>query len=455
MSKRINAIFASFAWSAAIFYNNTTLQAQCIERDGGTPIQANGAPCNNSISTALPFLRITPDARFGALGDAGIALAPDANSLHFNASNIAFAERDLSVSATYTPWLRALGLADVYLTYLSAYKNIDKFQTIAGGLRFFSLGQVQYTDDQGNALQQVRPRELEANFAYARKLSNSFAVGLGVKYAYSNLGTGYTSAGDVLRPAHAVAADISFTYKKPLKINDKKANLTIGLAFSNIGTKVSYTRSANRDYLPANAGLGAAFEYNIDDHNSITFAIDINKYMVPTPVPRTLQSLDNNGDTVYITNPRYDENGNGIADYKELSVPSSILSSFSDAPSFKEELQELMYSFGLEYWYNKQFALRLGHYNESKTKGNRKYVTVGLGIRYSVFNLNLSYLIPAFNAQRNPLDNTLRFSIVMDFGESRANAKRKTTPKPPTTTTTTPTTPTPPATGDGSSEGND
>jgi hypothetical protein len=428
MNTKLNSILASVILAAA-FVGGSRLNAQCIETGNGVRLQADGSPCSNTIITALPFLRIIPDARFGALGDAGIALSADPNSMHFNASNLAFAERDMSISATYTPWLRALGLTDVYLAHLSGYKNIDKFQTLGSSLRFFSLGQIQYTDDQGNALQTVRPRELEFSFAYARKLTKTFSTALTLKYIYSNLGTGATSSGAVLRPAHAFAADVSFTYRKPLKLKNKKAaNLAIGLAFSNIGNKISYVQSANRDYLPANMGLGSAFEYEIDDHNSITFALDISKLMVPTPVPSVLKDVNSLGDTVYVGNPDYDPNGNGIPEYKELSVPSSILSSFGDA-SFGEEMRELMYSFGFEYWYNKQFAIRLGHYNEHKTKGNRKYMTVGLGLRYNIFCLNFSYLIPTFNSQRNPLDNTLRFSLMMDFGQSKANGKKPTPPK--------------------------
>lgn len=427
MNTKLNGILASVVVAATL--GSGAIKAQCIETGNGVRLQADGSPCSNTIITALPFLRIVPDARFGALGDAGIAISADPNSMHFNASNLAFAERDASVSATYTPWLRALGLTDVYLAHLSAYKNIDKFQTLGGSLRFFSLGQIQYADEQGNALQTVRPREFEFNFAYARKLSKTFSTALSLKYIYSNLGTGATSSGAVLRAANAFAADLSFTYRKPLKLKNKKnANLTIGLAFSNIGNKISYVQSANRDYLPANAGLGAAFEYEIDDHNSITFAVDVNKLMVPTPVPSVLKEVNDLGDTVYVSNPDYDSNGNGVPEYKELSVPSSILSSFGDA-SFGEEIRELMYSFGFEYWYNKQFAVRFGHYNEHKTKGNRKFMTVGLGLRYSVFCINFSYLIPTFNSQRNPLDNTLRFSLMMDFGQSKANPKKATPPK--------------------------
>lgn len=408
----------AFVASYTLLCLNST--AQCILQNG-VLIQPDGSPCSNTIITAVPFLRIIPDARFGAMGDVGIAVDPDPNSMHFNSSNLAFGSRDFSISATYTPWLRALGLNDVFLAYLSAYKHIDDKQTLGGSMRYFSLGQIQYTDDQGNALQQVRPRELEIAFAYARKMSKNFSTALSLKYIFSSLGTG-TVGTETLTPAHAFAADISFTYRLPLEIAQKKANLNFGLVLSNIGSKISYTSSANRDYLPSNFGFGTAFEYNFDDHNSITLAVDINKLMVPTPIPKKM--LDENGNL--IDNPNYDKDANGIPDYKEKSVPVAIFSSFGDAAGgIAEEFTELMYSIGLEYWYNKQFAVRFGHYNEHSTKGNRKFLTAGLGIRYNIFNLNFSYLIPAVAAQRNPLDNTLRFSLIFDFGKAKEFNGRK------------------------------
>lgn len=410
-------------------------QAQCILVDGQL-VQADGSPCANTIITAVPFLRIIPDARFGAMGDAGIAVSPDPNSMHFNAANLAFSQKDLGVSVTYTPWLRALGLNDVFMAYLSSSLMLDakksRMQALGMSLRFFSLGQIQYTDDQGNALQTVRPNEFELAFAYSRKLGKEFSVGLTPKYIFSNLGNGTGSGAQPMRPAHAFAADVAFAYRKPLKIGKRKdpnANLNFGFVLSNLGTKISYTRSNDRDYIPANMGIGTSFEYNFDEHNSLTFAFDINKLLVPTPVARTIQ--DENGNAVI--NPEYDnENGDGTGDgepdYKQKSVPAALFGSFGDAPGGTgEEFNELMYSIGLEYWYNKQFAVRIGHYNEHSTKGGRKFFTVGLGVRYNIFNINFSYLIPSFGAQRNPLDNTLRFSLLFDF--DRLGNESKPTPK--------------------------
>ena len=331
------------------------------------------------------------------MGDAGLAISSDANAMHFNPSKLVFADKDMGISATYTPWLRALGLQDVYLAYLSGYKSIDKRQTVGLSVRYFSLGDIQYTDDSGNPLGTDRPNEFELSGAYSRKLSKEFSAGLTLKYLYSRLAANQSVGGNIITPYSGVAADLSFTYKKPLKLNDRKANLTIAGAIHNIGPKVTYTNSANKDFIPTNLGLGAALDMQLDDFNSFTFTADVNKLLVPTPTTT-------------------DANKNNIPDYKELSPIEGMFSSFGDAPNgFQEEMTEIMYSVGAEYWYDKQFAVRAGYYYEDQNKGNRKFLTVGLGLRYNVFGLNFSYLVPT-TQQRNPLDNTLRFSLLFDFG---------------------------------------
>ncbi len=366
--------------------------------------QQTGKACVNTIITAVPFLRIIPDARSGAMGDVGIAISTDPNAMHFNASKLAFADKDFAISATYTPWLRALGLQDVYLAYMSAYKRIDKLQTAGLSIRYFSLGNIQFTDENGGALGTDRPNEFEITGAYARKLSDRLSAGLSLKFIYSKLANGQTVNGNQITPGTAFASDFSLSYNKPMKIGDRKATYNFGMAITNIGTKISYTNSANRDFIPTNLGFGNALEFYFDDYNSITFAVDINKLLVPTP-DENLVDVD----------PQ-----DNVPDYKQVSIAAGAFSSFGDAPGgFSEEMNELMYSFGLEYWYDKQFAVRLGHYNEHRTKGNRKFFTVGLGLKYSIFGLNFSYLVPTSN-QRNPLDNTLRFSLLFDFGAQDA-----------------------------------
>ena len=335
------------------------------------------------------------------MGDAGIAISADANAMHFNASKLVFAEEDLGISATYTPWLRSLGLNDVYLAYLTGYKKMDDdLQAIGFGLRYFSLGSIQFTDANGEPLNTGKPNEFEVSVAYSRKLTDKFSAAVTGKFIYSNLAAGQTVQSETIEAGLAGAADISLTYIAPIEMENAESNLTLGLALSNLGSKITYTNSLNKDFLPANFGLGAAWNLELDDFNSITFATDINKLMAPTPCQ----------------GPDCDADNDGIFDYKEQSGISAVFSSFSDAPEgFKEELRELMYSFGVEYWYDKQFAVRAGYYNEHSQKGGRKFLTVGLGLKYNIFGLNFSYLIPT-TSQQNPLDNTLRFSLLFDFG---------------------------------------
>jgi len=378
--------------------------------DSGTFEAPGGGPCINTLITAVPFLRIIPDARAGALGDAGIATSADANSMHFNASKLITAEQDMALSVTYTPWLKALGLQDVYMAYLSGYKKFGELQAVGVSLRYFSLGEINFTDNQGTSLGTGNPNEFEISVAYSRKLSEKLSVAVAPKFIFSNLAAGQLINDVEIKPGIAGGADFSLTYQTPIEFTANESNLRIGAAVSNLGTKISYTNSTNKDFIPANLGIGAAWEFNFDEFNSLTITTDINKLLVPTPC------LNENAGT---TGPNTcDQSGEpGIPDYREQSMFSGVLGSFSDAPGgFSEEIRELSYSFGLEYWYDKQFAVRAGYYTENATKGNRKFFTIGLGLKYNVFGLNFSYLVPTTN-QRNPLDNTLRFSLLFDFAD--------------------------------------
>ncbi len=397
-----------------------TLQAQgfgCdFNIDSGQWEGPDGGPCTNTIITAVPFLRIIPEARSGAMGDAGIAISPDANAMHFNNSNLAFAENRIGVAATYTPWLRSLGLTDVYMAYLSAYTKFgDKRNQAAGfGLRYFSLGQIDFTNENGETIGNGRPNEFELTGAYSRKLTETFSVGVGAKFIYSNLASGQSVGGVDIKPGITGAADISFTFSKPMKLGGMEGRTTTGLAISNIGPKITYTNSINKDYIPTNFGLGTALELDLDEFNSLTFALDLNKLLVPTP---PIFSVDDNGNLVDQDGNPISNDGDEIPDYKQQGLVGAMFSSFGDAPDgFGEEMREFMISIGAEYWYDKQFAVRAGYYWEHKTKGNRKFFTVGLGLKYSIFGLNFSYLVPTSN-QRNPLDNTLRFTLLFDIAD--------------------------------------
>jgi len=390
---------------AALLVNNyaqAQIGAPCVNGQGYfyDPITGQSFPtgerCANAVTSAVPFLRITPDARGGAMGDVGIASSVDPNGMHYNQSKLAFAEKNVSIAATYTPWMRNLGLQDVYLAYLSGYVRLDERQAIGMSLRYFSLGDIEFTDDNGQSLGQGRPNEFELTGAYARKLSEQFSAAVGAKFIYSNLATGQIVQGAEIRPGISGAADISFTYKAPIKLNKTKTELTIGTAISNIGAKITYTNSVNRDYIPTNLGVGLGWKINLDDYNTLTIFGDFNKLLVPTPTPN-------------------DDDSDGIADYKQFSPIRGIFTSFGDAPGgFREEMNEITLGTGIEYWYDDQFAVRTGYFYEHFSKGNRKYFSAGIGVKYNVFGLDFSYLIPTTN-QRNPLDNTLRFTLTFDF----------------------------------------
>jgi len=387
----------------SLLLSQTTALAQCFEdpNNPGKYVTPTGDPCPNAIVSAVPFLRIVGDARSGGMGDAGIGISPDPNAMHFNASKLAFAQEDFAISATYTPWLRALGLQDVYLAYLTGYKKLDDNQAVGVGLRYFSMGSINFTDANGEPLGTGRPNEFELTGAYARKLGERLSAAIAAKFIYSNLAAGQqvNGTGEEIEPGLAGAADISFTYEAPIDLQNGESILRIGAAASNIGNKITYTNSVNRDFLPQNLGLGAAWEMDFDQYNKFTIALDLNKALVPTPCIEDC-----------------DPNGNGIPDFKEESPIGAVFTSFGDAPGgFSEELSEISYSVGAEYWYDEQFAVRAGYYYEDLTKGNRKFLTMGLGVKYNVFGLNFSYLVPTNNV-RNPLDNTLRFTLMFDFG---------------------------------------
>jgi len=374
----------------------------------GCVVDPNGNCAPNVILSAVPFLRVTPDARSGALGDSGLATSADPNALHFNSSKLAFVEKDMSFSVTYTPWLRNLGLKDVFLAYLTGYKKVDDLSTIGMGFRYFSLGEINFTGVNGEFKGTGDPREFEFAVSYNRKLSDNFAIGLTGKYIYSNLASGQTVDGLRISSANAFGADLSFTYKKKGNMTANGSEWTLGGAITNIGSKVTYSENNRKDFIPANFGIGSALMLNFDEYNSITFNLDINKLLLPTPVSRTLSDGTDN--------PAWDNDPlDNFPDYKQQSIIGAAFSSFGDAQGgFSEELQEINYSLGVEYWYDKQFAARLGYYYENPLKGDRQFITVGAGLKYSVFAIDISYLVPT-NNRRNPLDNTLRFTMQFDF----------------------------------------
>ena len=364
----------------------------------------------NTITTAVPFLLISPDARAGGMGDQGVASAPDANSLHWNAAKYAFIDKKSGVSLSYTPWLKAL-VNDMFIGYLSGYTKIKKDQVIAGAFRYFSLGNITFTDNQGSTIRDFKPSEFSFDFAYSRKLGDNLSGGIALRWIHSNLTGGTSVEGADSKAGNSVAADISIYYQKDIKVGGKDAVFSSGVNISNLGSKISYTNTGTKNFIPANLRLGPGLKLKLNEYNELAFNLDFNKLLVPTP-PIYSDSLDkNNGQII-----SYGKDPN-------VSVPAGIFQSFSDAPGGgKEELKEVNIGFGMEYWYDKQFAFRGGYFYENKLKGNRKYFTLGAGLRYNVFGLDLAYLIPT--DQRNPLENTLHFTLTFDF-DALATKKSK------------------------------
>lgn len=371
----------------------------------------------NTITTAVPFLMIAPDARAGSMGDVGVATSPDANSMHWNPAKYSFIDKDMGFSVAYSPWLRAL-VSDIHLAYLSGYKKIDEKQAIAGSLLYFSLGDITFTDVVGTTIGQYKPNEYAVDLAYTRKLSESFSGGVSARYIYSNLTGGVFVGGQESKPGISIATDVSGYYQKKFELGKQKSKFAAGFNISNIGTKISYTESTEKDFIPTNLRIGTGFTTELDNYNVISVYFDVNKLLVPTP---PIYQLDSFG------NPVKDNGKLVIGSGKDpnVSVVSGMFNSFNDAPNgFSEEMSELAYSIGIEWWYDKQFALRGGYFNEHKTKGNRKYFTLGAGLKYNVFGLDFSYLIPT--EQRNPLENTLRFTLLFDFDALKETNKAPT-----------------------------
>jgi hypothetical protein len=363
----------------------------------------------NVTTTAVPFLQISPDARAGGMGDLGVATQPDASSTWYNLAKTPFNTKDIGAGLTYTPWLKDLGLQDVYLLAASGYYKFAPDQALSASLRYFSLGNIQFTDFNGNALGSGHPRELAFDVGYSRKLSDKFGIGLTGRYIYSNLASGYAAAGSTYQPGKTFAVDVSLYYHG---VTVENGGWNFGLALKNLGGKIGYTNDATeKDYIPADLGLGASYTAVFNEDNKVMFGLDVHKLLVPvTPTPT--------GDTT--------TDAANLAAYYNSSVPSSWGKSFTGEPQFKT----LQFSAGIEYAYMDQFFLRVGYYYEDPSKGDLKYFSTGIGLRYNVMELNFSYLVPSGSGtNRNPLSNTLRFGLIFYLdSKSDNNSSSTTTP---------------------------
>lgn len=360
----------------------------------------------NVVTTMVPFLTITPDSRSAGMADAGVAISPDANSIHWNMSKLAFAEKKSGMGISYAPWLRSL-VPDVQFSYLSGYNKVGKNGVISGSFRYFSLGNINFTDFQGDPIGSFNPNEFALDAGYATRLSDNFSVGVALRFIRSNIAGVRQLNGISTRPGVSGAGDINVYYQDNIEIKGKDAKLSFGANLQNIGSKMTYTNREQRDFIPMNLKIGGALDYEIDEYNRVVFALDVNKLMVPTR-PYYLKN-SKGGDSV-------DQNGTRVFVGGDPNVPviQGLFQSFSDAPGgFREELKEYNVSLGMEYWYNKRFAARAGYFHEPTTKGNRKYLTFGFGVRYRVLGIDAAYLVPF--QQRHPLANQLRFSLLFDF----------------------------------------
>ena len=387
----------------------------------------------NTITTALPFMSITPDSRAGGMGDAGTALSPSSSSVYWNTSILSFSEQTSEISLSYTPWLRQL-TNDIHLSYLSGFYKINETHTIGAALRYFSLGEITFTDASGNVIRDDKPSEFELTGAYAFKLSNRFSVGINGKFAYSNLTGGLTVGGVNTKAGVVGAADLSFTYyNDDAKIGSLDGVYTFATTFNNIGNKVAYSDLSERDFIPMNLKIGNSFLANFDAYNKVTFSLDLQRLLVPTPP--LYDVIDGEYTMLAGMNPN-------------VGVINGMIQSFYDAPGavatdengdyiqdadgnyevvkgtrFKEELSEINIALGMEWWYNDVFAVRTGVFYESPNKGNRQFLNLGASLKYNMFAIDFSYLA-SLNGRQSPLANTLRFTVRLDLdqaGSSNSN----------------------------------
>lgn len=355
-------------------------------------------PLNKNITTAVPFLTITPDSRAAGMGDAGVATSPDVNSAYWNAGKLAFIDKGYGVSLSYTPWLAKI-INDMKLVYLSGFYKISREETVGMSLKYFDLGKINLNTGPlpSQSLGTANPREFAIDVTYSRLLSEHFSIGGSLRYVNSNLtGSANLGSGVDAQVGQSVAVDLGVFYTKPLK--NKNATLSLGASISNIGAKMSYTGPTSSNFIPTNLRLGGAYKTELNALNTLTFALDFNKLMVPSPAPGSTQK----------------------------PLLSGILGSFGDASGgFSEELREVTISAGVEYWYNQTFAGRLGYFYEAQDKGNRKYLTAGIGFKKDQFGFDGAYMIPT-NGRESALAETFRLTV-MYIWPTKAKAEESVT----------------------------
>ncbi|MDR0363574.1 MAG: type IX secretion system outer membrane channel protein PorV [Bacteroidales bacterium] len=359
---------------------------------------------SRAINTAALFLTIAPDARGGGMADVGVSSSADVTSLYWNPAKYAFIENTFGFQLSYVPWLTAL-VDDIGLMSLYGYWKINDQNAIAASLRYFTIGEVKFYNIEGDPMGDFNPNEFAIDATYSRKFSEKISGAVAARFVYSNLTQGQSSGGADTKAGSSVAADVAFYYREPIDVA-YGSTLSVGVNIANIGTKMSYSHSAAdmRNFIPTTLRFGPSYEIEIDRYNSIAAYIDISKLLVPTTPIYSDTTLSGDRE-------RYIIKGKD----PQVSVFQGMIQSFYDAPGgFKEEMAEFMFGLGAEYWYNKQFGIRLGYFNENRYKGNRKYLGIGASVKFNIFDLGVSYIIPT-NSQMSPQDNTLRFSLSFNF----------------------------------------
>lgn len=393
MKKILSLSLAVLASASALYAQTGFDNLDLEERE-----QYLGAP--RAVTTAVPIISVSPDSRAGGMGDVGVASSPDANSLFWNPAKLAFLpDGTNTLSLSYTPWLNKL-VNDINLAYLSYVFKLSENQGAGVALRYFSLGQINFKDNDNQDLGTFSPYEFTLNGAYSLKLSEEMSLAVGLRYIFSDLTQGQTVAGIETKPGQSFAADIGYYYEsREYNLEGgKRQSFSAGVNISNVGGKISYGNDAASDFIPTNLRIGGGYHLQFDQYNKMSFLVDLNKLLVPTP-------------------PIRDENGEVIAGKDDnVSAFSGIFQSFNDAPNgFQEEVEEVIVNTGVEFWYDEKFAVRGGYQYEDQQKGGRQYFTLGFGLKYNVFGLDFAYLIPASATVRSPLENTLRFTLFFDF----------------------------------------
>jgi hypothetical protein len=352
-----------------------------------------------TITTAVPILTLSPDARGAALGDAGVATSPDANAAFYNPGKLGFVEYKYAASPSYSPWLRQV-TDDMSLSYLSGYGKVGDRGAIAASLMYFSLGRIDYRDGNNIPNGTFDPKEYALSVSYGQKLGENFGVGISARFVRSNL-VGNTPGNDA-QAGNSFAADLGAYYSKDATIGTGVYNLAFGAAISNLGNKMVYANPSTPSFLPTQLRLGTALTREIDSYNKITLAFDATKLLIPSPYYEDPYNASDATQVNRVNQTNLERQQQGIV--------SGIFSSFHDSPAgFKGELQEINLHTGLEYWYNNTIAARVGYFYENPNSGDRQYLSFGLGARLSVFGVDGTYLVP--NAQANPVANTIRVSL--------------------------------------------